>query len=276
MIPRACYTRIAFVLVAFGCSMYPPSRAQSAPPHATSKTGSAPGQQIFASVCAGCHGLDGQGAERAPNLATNPKLQQLSDVQISAIVANGVRGTAMPPFRSLGAPAIRSVVSYLRTLRSVRVPGVLPADAADGKSLFFGKAQCSLCHTADGAGGFWGAELSAYGATHSPEEVRGAILDPAKNTDWQRKDLVAVTAEGQSISGIARNQDNFSLQLQSSDGELHFLQKSELRSLEHQSKPVMPADYASRLSAGEIDHLVSYLVSLGAKKKPETGPHDEE
>jgi putative heme-binding domain-containing protein len=276
MIPKLLHTLLAFVLVALGTSLGPQLRAQSVSPDAPSKAGSAPGQQVFVSVCAGCHGLDGQGAERAPNIATNPKLQQLSDVQISAIVANGVSGTAMPPFGSLGAAEIQSVVSYLRTLRRGGAASVWPADAANGRSIFFGKAGCSLCHMAESVGGFWAVELSAYAATHSPDQVRGAIIDPVKNTDWQRKDLIVETAEGQSISGIARNQDNFSLQLQTSDGELHFFEKSQLRSLEHQSKPVMPADYASRLSPEEIDHLVSYLVSLAANKNSEPGQHDEE
>jgi cytochrome c oxidase cbb3-type subunit III len=129
---------------------------------------------------------------------------------------------------------------------------------------------------AEKTGGFLGADLTGYGGKHSLDEVRGAITDPIKNTDWQRVDLVAVTSDGQTISGIARNQDNFSLQLQTSDGEFHFLQKSQLRSLEHLAKPLMPSDYASTLTRQEIDHLVSYLMSLGAGKKHERGREDDQ
>jgi cytochrome c oxidase cbb3-type subunit 3 len=276
IIRRRSISLIAIALLLFGCSIFCASQAQSHSSHPKSKIDSQKGQQLFASTCAGCHGLDGRGAERAPNIATNPKLQQLSDVQISTIVANGVRGTAMPPFRWLGTASITNVVAYLRTLRGDGAAVVLPGDPAKGKSIFFGKAGCSSCHMAEGVGGFVGADLSGYAGSHSIDELRGAIVDPVNNTDWRRSDLTAITADGQSVSGIARNQDNFSLQLQTADGEFHFFGKSQLRSLEHQAKPVMPSDYASTLSREEIDHLVSYLMNIGANKKRERRHEDEE
>src|SRR5580704_13338015 len=59
------------------------------------------GQLTFAASCAGCHGLDGKGSEKAPNIAGNVKVQHLTDAQLSDIISNGVPGTGMPPFRSL-------------------------------------------------------------------------------------------------------------------------------------------------------------------------------
>src|SRR5437879_388734 len=37
------------------------------------------GRKAFESVCASCHGLDGRGGERGPNIATRAAVQQLSD-----------------------------------------------------------------------------------------------------------------------------------------------------------------------------------------------------
>src|SRR5712692_5696408 len=62
---------------------------------------SAGGEQTFASSCAGCHGLDGRGGERAPNIAENPKVQHLADSQIFHIIENGIPGTGMPGFHAL-------------------------------------------------------------------------------------------------------------------------------------------------------------------------------
>jgi len=206
----------------------------------------------------------------------NPKLQGFSDNQISAIVSNGVPETAMPPFRSLGAPGIKNVVAYLRRLQGSRQQAALRGDPLKGKSIFFGNAGCSTCHMAEAVGGFLGPELSEYAGNHSPEEARSAITDPAENTTWRKTDLVAVTVDGQSISGIARNQDNFSVQLQTPNGDFYFFQKSQLRCLEHQPKPVMPSDYASTLSREEIDHLVSYLMSMAGGKKRDHGYQDND
>jgi len=275
-IHRRSILLFASALLIFGGGVFLQSQTQTHSSRPKSKADPAQGQQVFVSICAGCHGLDGRGAERAPNIASNPKVQQLSDTQISAIVANGVRGTAMPPFRSLGTASIRSVVAYLRSLQGQGAAVALPGDPAKGKSLFFGKAGCSSCHMSEGRGGFLGADLSSYAASHSIDELRAAITDPVKNTDWRKTDLIAITQDGQSVSGIARNEDNFSVQLQTPDGEFHFLQKLQLRSLEHQSKPIMPSDYASTLSREEIDHLISYLMTVSAGKKHIRGQEDED
>jgi hypothetical protein len=57
------------------------------------------------------------------------------------------------------------------------------------------------------------------------------------------------------------------LQLQSLDGTFHFFLKSDIERLEYNS--LMPVDYASRLSARDLDDLVSYLISSAKKSEPE-------
>ena len=76
--------------------------------------------------------------------------------------------------------------------------------------------------------------------------------------------MAAVTAtDGTHVEGIVRNEDNFSVQLQAKDSSYHLLQKSNLQKVEYQKSPLMPTDYARRLSRAEIDDLISYLMSVG-------------
>src|SRR5205823_3458691 len=96
------------------------------------------GKQVFAASCAGCHGLDGMGGERAPNIVANPQVQKLQVTEIVRIVSNGVPGTGMPPFQRLGKPAIISVVAYLRDLQGKRQAAPLPGDPKRGEAIFFG------------------------------------------------------------------------------------------------------------------------------------------
>jgi putative heme-binding domain-containing protein len=77
----------------------------------------------------------------------------------------------------------------------------------------------------------------------------------------------ATTAGGASVEGIVRNEDNFSVQLQSRDGSFHFFQKSELQKLEYRNESLMPTDYGKRLSRDELNDLVSYLMSAGSSGK---------
>src|SRR5882724_2116009 len=57
------------------------------------------GKHIFAVNCAACHGLDGQGSERGPDIANRRVVQQRTDQALSRIVRDGVSGTGMPSFR---------------------------------------------------------------------------------------------------------------------------------------------------------------------------------
>ena len=117
-----------------------------------------------------------------------------------------------------------------------------------------------------GQGGFIAADLSGYAPTRSVDEIRGAIVNPHR----QGKSVVAITVTGDKYAGIARNEDNFSLQVQGLDGTFYLLMKSELSSLEFQSQSLMPSDYSSTLTNRELDDLISFLVhsAQGSQKAP--------
>jgi putative heme-binding domain-containing protein len=113
----------------------------------------------------------------------------------------------------------------------------------------------------DGRGGFMGSDLSEYAANFLPEEIRHAIVNVRDATG--RASQVQVTLVGGGVwDGVVRNEDNFSLQLQSSDGAFHLLQKSEVAGIKPSSQPIMPEDYGQKLSPAELDDIVGYLMSV--------------
>lgn len=233
---------------------------QSAPP---------PGAALFASNCATCHGADGRGGEHAPNIATAPEVQHLSDRDIAGIVRNGIPGAGMPAFSSLNPQQVGEVVGYLRILQGRGKIVKLPGDPVRGEALFFGKAKCSDCHMVNGKGGFIGSDLSSYGADARPDQIRAIILDPEKNLPLQKKATTVVTQTGQKLTGMLKVNDNFSLSLQTLDGTFHFLPKSELAQVDIGSRSLMPA--ASTLSSKEVDDVVSYLLHT-AGENPSSQP----
>ena len=227
----------------------------------------ADGRIMFESVCATCHGLDGRGGERGPNVATRAEVQQLSDTDTLRILQAGIPAAGMPPFGALGVPKLQAVMAYLRILQGGNKAASVPGDPQRGKLLFFGKAGCASCHTINGSGGFLGADLSSYASNVSIEEIRSAIIDPDKDLDPRSRTVLVTTREGRQFTGIARNEDNFSLQLQSLDGTFHLLAKSDLDHLEYQPRSLMPSDYGSVLSASELNDLVSYLIRTAQATK---------
>ena len=67
------------------------------------------GKQLYATYCATCHGVSGNGyvADNAPSLRTETFLATASDVFLQAAIARGRPGTAMAAYgRALGGPLV--------------------------------------------------------------------------------------------------------------------------------------------------------------------------
>jgi cytochrome c oxidase cbb3-type subunit 3 len=220
------------------------------------------GQQTFESSCAGCHGLDGRGGERAPNIVERAHVQRLSDAQISRIIENGAPGTGMPSFHSLERSDVQAIVRYLRILQGSTKKLDLPGDPDRGEKVFFGQAGCSVCHMAAGKGGFIASDLSTYASTHTAEQIRSVIVGRSPGTNRQSRLVTATTRSGQKVVGRVRNEDNFSLQLQTLDGTFYSVTNSDLERLEYNSQALMPSDFSSTLSPNELNDLVSYLMRV--------------
>jgi cytochrome c oxidase cbb3-type subunit 3 len=241
----------------------------------------ADGRQIFESRCSGCHGLDGRGGERAPDIATAQKTQGQSDAALAHVVENGIPAGGMPAFPMLDSSRVKSLIGYLRFLQGKTRSAKLPGDPRNGKTLFSRKARCSECHMVQGEGGFMASDLSLFGRTHSVGEIRDAITKPG-NVNRQDAAVVVTTRAAQKYSGIVRNEDNFSLQLQTLDGAFHLFMKSELDGIARQPDSLMPSDYGATLNPGELNDLISFLMSAAndakgaaSSKKSEQDEEDE-
>lgn len=249
---------------------------EQSPPQTPPPASSEVGQQLFSSTCAGCHGLDGRGGEHAPNIATIATVQNLPDNDLLRIVHDGIQSAGMPGFGSrFNDGQLKAIVRYLRVLQGKQAAVSLPGNPENGRALFFGKAQCAKCHAIEGEGGFIAADLSGYGRTHTVDEMQRAITDPNKYLNPRHYTVVAVTRDGKKLSGVARNEDNFSLQLQTPDGAFHMFDKSNLARVEHEPRSIMPADYGSTLSRGELSDLIRYLADAGATRPAGGNAEDE-
>src|SRR6202158_4535055 len=195
----------AIVAVLFAaCALLVPAAAQRGNPTARKnrpgRCAAGDGRKMFESVCATCHGLDGRGGERGPNVATRAEVQQLSDAETLRILQAGIPAAGMPAFGALGAPKLQAVMAYLRILQGGSKAASIPGDSQRGKSIFFGKAGCASCHMINGSGGFFGADLSSYGSNASMEEIRNAITDPDKDLDPRARTVLVTTREGRQFT----------------------------------------------------------------------------
>jgi alcohol dehydrogenase (cytochrome c) len=268
--------RPACVLIALGGSVILAQQPAARNPFSGNPSAIAAGQRTYEQTCSTCHGPAGQG-DRGPALNTGSFARGSSDNDLFRTIREGISGTQMPPFRAPSDDQIWQVISYVRSLSSSSsaAAATVPGDRTAGEGLFFGKAGCAGCHQVNGKGGVTGPDLSTAGRT-SPPALRQKILDPSLPIAGTGRGagggpgrgaarpqvIVATTEDGREVRGVRRNEDTFSVQLVDAFGALHVFDKLQLRNYRVENVSLMPADYRSRLTSGEIDNVVAYLASL--------------
>jgi len=78
--------------------------------------------RAFADRCAVCHGADGRGGERGPDIITAPRASSRPLAEIERIITEGVPAGGMPPS---GLPA-REVAELARHVRALASAGRTP------------------------------------------------------------------------------------------------------------------------------------------------------
>ena len=130
-------------LLSGGCARKP---AKASPPEER-------GKQLYATLCATCHGPQGNGyaSDNAPSLKTATFLATAPASFLRAAIARGRPGTAMAAYgRALGGPLppadVDALVSFLRAGAGPVIPlvGRVAGDVAAGQTLYGN--LCARCH----------------------------------------------------------------------------------------------------------------------------------
>jgi cytochrome c oxidase cbb3-type subunit 3 len=216
------------------------------------------GRRHFVESCGVCHGVDGRGCARGPNLTQGMIVSRGSDEEVAGVIRLGVPNSAMPAF-ALPDGEIKHLVAFIRSLGIKAAQLVVAGDRDLGKQLFFGKGRCSGCHMIRGQGGLLGPDLSNVGGDRTLAEIKRSILSPGLSEGAKYKAITVVTLKGEKIAGTLRNRDNFSLQMMDAQGNLHFFLSAELREVVLQEKSVMPENYGKLLSEAELQNLLAFL-----------------
>ena len=239
------------------------------------------GEYEFRINCALCHGLGARGGGRGPDLTRAQKKHVHSDAEMFQVISNGIPGTVMPANGTNGQGVgmtdeeIWQIIAYIRSVE-VKAPAKPIGNAAHGKELFYGDANCSLCHMVEGKGGRVGPELTAVGGSRTRDGMIDSVRNPSQRLAWgltestkefpqEYETITVVTADGKEIKGVALNEDNFSVQVMDSGEQIYLLDKDKLRSFKKSRESMMPQYKPDTLSDKDLDDMVAYLISVGAK-----------
>jgi cytochrome c oxidase cbb3-type subunit 3 len=239
------------------------------------------GEYEFRINCALCHGLGARGGGRGPDLTRAQKKHVHSDAEMFQVISNGIPGTAMPSNGTNGQGVgmtdeeIWQIITYIRSVE-VKAPAKGAGNAAHGKELFYGDANCSLCHMIEGKGGRLGPELTSVGGSRTRESIIDSVRNPSRRLAWglteatkefpqEYETVTVVTADGKQIKGVALNEDSFSVQMMDANERIYLLEKDKLRSFQKSRASMMPKYDPDFLSDKDLEDLVAYLVSVGTK-----------
>jgi cytochrome c oxidase cbb3-type subunit 3 len=239
------------------------------------------GEFEFRINCAFCHGLGARGGGRGPDLTRAHKRHGDSDADLFQNISQGIPGTVMPANGTNGQGVgmtddeIWQIIAYLRSVQ-VQSPAKPIGNAAHGKELFYGDANCSSCHMIAGKGGRVGPDLTTVGTARTVESLVESVRNPSKRLAWgltestkefaqEYETVTVVTTDGQRIKGVTLNEDDFSLQMMDTSERIHLFEKDKLRSIQKSRDSLMPVYNPSILSDQDLNDIVGYLLSVGMK-----------
>jgi putative heme-binding domain-containing protein len=213
------------------------------------------GKSHFGEACAACHGANAEGG-RGPNLVQSGRLRRMTDDQLFNTIRRGVPGGGMPAF-PLPDTNIWQIVTYLRSLST---PAFLVPIAGDPKAgaEIYRRQHCESCHMLNAQGGFLGPDLTDIAASLTVKQIRESLIHPNENPVNGFSGVTVTLNDGTRITGVAKNDSNYAIDILDASGALHLLDMSQVKDVQFAPKSLMPS-YAQTLSAADLQNLIAFL-----------------
>jgi len=165
-------------------------------------------------------------------------------------------------FKQIG-PALLALTLAAQT-GQLRVTG----NAAAGHAIFDGQGGCGACHSIGDRGASLGPDLGDIGIHRPAKSLRLSLTEPDAEILPEYYTVVVVTKGGETVRGLALNEDDLSIQIRDINGNPRSFLKDDLKTTWREPRSLMPS-YANRLSGAQIDDVVAYLRTL---KGPPVAP----
>jgi cytochrome c oxidase cbb3-type subunit 3 len=266
---------LLFAAIAFGQS--PKEANSSTGPGAAAIAGSKEdpkavdrGAKLFATHCAGCHGVSAKGGPGAPDLIRSVLvLDDEKGILIAPVLREGRPDQGMPK-PNLTEPQIADIVAWLHVQTyaadhrtTYTFLDVVTGDPKKGQAYFNSAGTCNTCHSVTG-------DLAGIAKKYEPFALQSRWLQPrgargATPADSPRSAIkVTVTLpSGESVSGTLDHIDDFNVSLNDSSGEYHsFARDGAKPKVEVQDPLKAHRDLLARYTDADIHNVTAFLVTL--------------
>ena len=216
------------------------------------------GMGLFRARCADCHGMDARGV-RGPDITQVWALGR-TDEGLFKTIKDGVPGTEMPSNPRLFDHETWQILAYLRTIAAPSPTDPPRGNAENGEKIF--QKMCISCHRVGAVGGRLGPDLSRIGAARSREMLSIRIRGGVEGFRPGYEPVTVTPPDGPPISGVKKNEDLFSVQIMDTRERIQGYEKDKMKSVQNNSRSLMPAFGFDRLSDADLDDLLRYLQTL--------------
>lgn len=141
----------------------------------------------------------------------------------------------------------------------------LPGDPQRGRDLFYGRAQCHVCHTAAGRGGNVGPDLTRIGEIRSLPDLLEAIVFPSTSFARGYEPIVVQLRDGRVLTGLAGRESAREIVLRVVQDQRAVevsIDRDEVEQLSLGQVSTMPQGLERALQPQELSDLVAFLTHL--------------
>ncbi|MEM9644055.1 MAG: PVC-type heme-binding CxxCH protein [Planctomycetota bacterium] len=133
-----------------------------------------------------------------------------------------------------------------------------PADKVRGEALF--KTHCSACHRVGGLGHELGPNLTSI-RSRGAESVLVNVLDPNREVNSQYVNYLALTKDGDAVSGMIRSENASSMTFSRGKGLEKTLLRVNLEEITRTRQSIMPEGFERVLDPKAMADLIFYLMN---------------
>jgi putative heme-binding domain-containing protein len=203
--------------------------------------------------------MDARGV-RGPDL-TQVWASGRTDDGLFRTVRRGIPGTEMPATNPRSPDTeVWKILAYLKTLAAPTAEDVRVGNAENGERVF--RAQCASCHRVNGRGGRIGPELSRIGSSRSRTALTRRIRGAEEEWIEGYEPVTVTTKTGQTIRGVKKNSDLFSVQVMDTRERIQGYVRSDVQTVTEAKQSAMPAFDVTRLNENDLNDLLAYMATL--------------
>ncbi len=213
------------------------------------------GDKVFATYCAGCHGVAAKGGPGAPDLIRSVLvLDDEKGILIAPVIRDGRPDKGMPKL-PLSEGQIADVVAWLhvRTYAAGHrttydFQNIVTGDAAKGRAYF--ETKCAGCHSVE-------KDLAGIGKKYDALSLQSRWLEPRP---LKRKVTITLSS-GDQVTGTLDYIDDFNVMMHDDQGRPRSFARS-MAGVTVTDPLQAHIDLLSTYTDSDIHDLTAYLVTL--------------